>query len=447
MGENNSTILKGDSYGEYRVHPLKMGEGEKIQVSVPGSKSITNRALLLAALGNGISTVRGIQFSDDSRHFLSCLKDLGFNVDIEEKSCTVRINGLGGKIPVKNGKINVGSAGTAARFLTAFLGMSEGTYEIQASEQMKKRPMDSLFDSLTQLGAKIQYLEEKGHLPVIIGNEGLTASEVTVDIEKSSQFLSALLISSCLCGRDFTVRMKGEHGRAYVDLTVRMIKEFGGEVICVDDKTYKIPKTMSYNAMDYQVEPDLSAACYFYAMAPLLGKDVLVNNVHLNTTQGDICFVRLMEKLGCRLSDTEEGLILYGNKSCRYGGIDEDFGSFSDQTMTAAALAVFADSPTRIRGISHIRYQECNRIKAVVTELGRMGIKARESEDAVYIEPGTPKPAIVETYEDHRMAMAFSLIGLRQEGIVIKNPVCCAKTFEGYFDILDSLGCPCFFQG
>lgn len=439
MGEINSTILKGGSLKEYRVHPLKMGGGEKIIVSVPGSKSITNRALLLAALGNGESTIRGIQFSDDSRHFLSCLKDLGFKVEIDEAECIARINGLGGKIPNKKAKINVGSAGTAARFLTAFLGMSEGTYEIQASEQMKKRPMDSLFDSLTELGAKIQYLGEEGHLPVIIGNEGLSATEVTVDIEKSSQFLSALLISSCLSDKDFTIRMKGEHGRSYVDLTVKMMGEFGGEVICSDEKTYKIPKTMGYNAMDYQVEPDLSAACYFYAMAPLLGRDVLVRNVRLDTSQGDMNFIRLMEKLGCRLSETDGGLILYGNKSCAYGGMEEDFGSFSDQTMTAAALAVFADSPTKISGISHIRYQESNRIKAVVTELLRMGIKAEELEDGIYIEPGIPKPAAVETYDDHRMAMAFSIIGLRREGIVIKNPSCCAKTFEGYFDILGSL--------
>lgn len=439
MGESNSTILKGDFQEEYRVHPLKAGEGEKIEVYVPGSKSITNRALLLAALGNGRSTIKGIQFSDDSRHFLDCIKELGFEVEVDESRCTAKINGLGGSIPKKNAKINVGSAGTAARFLTAFLGMSEGTYEIQASEQMKKRPMDSLFDSLTQLGAKIQYLEEKGHLPVIIGNEGLNAAKVTVDIEKSSQFLSALLISSCLFDRDFTVQMKGEHGRAYIDLTVKMIEEFGGEVLRLDDKTYKIPGKMSYNAVDYQVEPDLSAACYFYAMAPLLGRDVLVRNVRRQTSQGDIRFILLMEKLGCRIEETEEGLILYGNKSLSYEGLEEDFGSFSDQTMTAAALAVFAKSPTTIRGISHIRYQESNRIKAVITELGRMGINARELEDGIYIEPGTPKPAAVETYDDHRMAMAFSLVGLRQEGIVIKDPSCCAKTFKGYFDILGKL--------
>lgn len=424
---------------EYRVHPLKTVEGEQIRVSVPGSKSITNRALLLAALGNGVSTVKGILFSDDSRHFLSCLKDLGFDVKIDELNKSASITGLGGAVPNKKAKIDVGSAGTAARFLTAFLGMSPGTYEIQASQQMKKRPMDSLFNSLKELGAKIQFLEEPGHLPVVIGNDAISSNEVTVDIEKSSQFLSALLISSCLCKNDFTIHMKGEHGRAYIDLTVKMIREFGGEILRLNDKTYKIPASMSYVPMCYQVEPDVSAACYFYAMAPLLGRDVLVNNVHLDLAQGDLEFIKLMEKLGCRLHDTKEGLILYGNKNLKYDGILADLGAFSDQAMTLAALAVFASSPTTITGISHIRYQESDRILAMANELNRMGIKTEIFEDGIYIEPGIPKPAKIETYDDHRMAMAFSLVGLRSEGIIIKNPACCSKTFEDYFDILGGI--------
>lgn len=428
---------------EYRVRPLKAG-GERIEVSVPGSKSITNRALLLAALGKGQSTVKGILFSDDSRHFLSCLMDLGFEVEVNEREQSALICGLGGAVPKKEAEINVGSAGTAARFLTAFLGLSPGKYTIQASEQMKKRPMDSLFKSLKELGASIEYPEEEGHLPVIIGNDSASdcegpSREVTVDIEKSSQFLSALLISSCLMDRDFIIHMAGEHGRAYVDLTVRMMKEFGGEAVLIDDKTYKISGDMSYRATDYQVEPDLSAACYFYAMAPLLGRDVLVRNVHNDSSQGDIRFIRLMEKLGCRIRDTSEGIILYGNKTCTYSGLDEDLGAYSDQTMTLAALAVFADSPSRITGVSHIRHQESNRINAVVTELNRMGVKAEELPDGIYIEPAEPHSTSVETYEDHRMAMAFSLIGLRSEGVTIKNPGCCAKTFENFFELLEQL--------
>ncbi len=423
----------------YEVSPIFQNPKKEIVVTVPGSKSITNRALLLAALSKGKCKVKGILFSDDSRHFLQCLKDLGFEVEVSEEKKEATVTGCGGLIPKKEAKIYVGSAGTAARFLTAMLGMSDGTYEIDASEQMKKRPMDGLFDSLEQLGAKIQYHGQKGYLPVTIGNQELTAKEVTVDIEKSSQFLSALMIASCKCKEDFTIHIKGNHGMAYIDLTARMMEQFGGKIEKINDRTYQIPRQMFYEKEEYQVEPDVSAACYFYAMAPLLGRDVLVKNVHLDSTQGDLAFVRLMEQLGCKLKDTEEGIFLKGLESCKYQGVEVDMGAFSDQTMTLAALAPFAQTPTKITGIGHIRYQESNRIEAVAKELTRLGIQVEEQSDGLIIYPGIVKPAVVETYDDHRMAMAFTLIGLRQEGIKITNPKCCGKTFENYFEIIDRL--------
>lgn len=423
----------------YQVKPIYNREKKDIFVSVPGSKSITNRALLLAAMAEGQSTVRGILFSDDSRHFLSCLKALGFSVTASEKTNEAVIVGLGGKIPKREAKIDVGSAGTAARFLTAFLGMSEGRYEITASEQMMKRPMDSLFHSLEELGAKITCLREPGHLPIIIENTGLKKNEVTVDIEKSSQFLSALLISSCISRQDFTIHMTGEHGRAYIDLTLSMMRAFGADFQCKDDHTFFIPRDMAYQPMEYQVEPDLSAACYFYAMSPILGRKVCVSNVHMDCSQGDLQFVTLLTQLGCTLSDEEQGLVVTPPEQDSYPGVTVDMSAFSDQTMTMAAVAVFATSDTTITGISHIRFQESDRIHAVVAELRKMGIEVEELSDGIVIHPGSPKPSCVATYEDHRMAMAFSLIGLRSEGIVIENPLCCRKTFENYFDLLDQM--------
>lgn len=410
---------------------------QRIEVEVPGSKSITNRALLIAAMADGTSIIKGVLFSDDSRHFLQCLIDLGFCVTIDEEEAIVTIEGRNGEIPKKEAEIYVGSAGTAARFLTAMLGLSEGTYTIRASAQMEKRPMDSLFTSLQELGADITYLGEEGHLPVRIGNRGIKTDSVTVDIEKSSQFLSALLISSNLLKRDFTIQIAGNHGMAYIDMTVHMMQQFGYEVQKNGEREYFIPANQQYRAMEYQVEPDVSAACYFYGMAAILGCEALVKHVHKDSMQGDIQFLSALESMGCTASEQPEGMLIKGNGT--YQGIEINMGSFSDQTMTMAATAIFANGATTITGIDHIRYQESNRIQAVINELTRMGIVCEEVEGGIKIYPGEPKPAVIETYEDHRMAMAFSLVGLRTEGIVIDNPMCCRKTFENYFDVLNNI--------
>lgn len=410
---------------------------KRIEVEVPGSKSITNRALLIAAMANGTSVIKGVLFSDDSRHFLQCLIDLGFSVEIDETNKIVTIEGKNGEIPKKEAEIYVGSAGTAARFLTAMLGLSDGTYTIRASAQMEKRPMDSLFASLKELGADITYLGEEGHLPVKIGNSKIKTACVTVDIEKSSQFLSALLISSNLLKRDFTIEIAGNHGMAYIDMTIHMMEQFGYQVEKRGERQYFIPANQQYKALEYQVEPDVSAACYFYGMAAILGCEALVQHVHKDSMQGDIQFLDALTAMGCTAKELPEGMLLQGANT--YKGIEINMGSFSDQTMTMAVTAIFAESATTITGIEHIRYQESNRIQAVLNELTRMGIACEEVEGGIKIYPGTPNSAEIETYDDHRMAMAFSLAGLRAEGIVIKDPMCCRKTFETYFDVLDKI--------
>ena len=408
-------------------------------VEVPGSKSITNRALLLAALANGKSTLNGVLFSDDSRHFLSCLISLGFRVEINEEEKQVVIYGEGGRIPNPDASIHVGSAGTAARFLTAFLCISKCSCYIDASEQMKKRPMKELFDSLKELGSCFSFTEKENYLPIQISNPNtLTANEVTVDIDKSSQFLSALLISACLFLGDFTVHVTGTHGMAYIDMTVAMMAQFGVRVEKLTPATFYIPGGQSYNAQDYFIEPDFSAACYFYAMAPLLGIPVTVAHIPERSLQGDIRFLTVLEQLNCSVSyDTARGSYrVAGASDASYPGVSVDLSAFSDQTMTLAAIAPYATSPTTITGISHIKYQECDRLHAIINELTRTGISCEELPDGLRITPGIPHSAVIETYQDHRMAMAFSLMGLRTEGITIKNAECCAKTFENYFETL-----------
>lgn len=413
-------------------------------VEVPGSKSMTNRALLMAALADGTTTLKGVLFSEDSRNFLNSLKSLKFQVEVDEDTKTVTVEGLNGKIPVTTGEINVGSAGTAARFLTAMLAMAEGTFVVNASEQMKKRPMKPLFQVLTELGAEIVCLEKEGFLPVRVrgiggGQPANKMCNVKIDISESTQFLSALMLISPMIKQGLCIEVtSARKDGAYIRITRKMMEQFGA-VVNFDGEKYCIKSGISYIAGCYQIEPDVSAACYFYAAAALTGGRAVVKNVTWECMQGDLKFLKLLSQMGCIVNDTSDGIEIKGNTDDKLKGVTVDMKDFSDQTMTLAALAPYADSTVRIENIGHIRLQESDRIHAIATELTRLGISCEEEQDAITIHPGMPQPAVIQTYDDHRMAMAFALIGLRTEGIEISNPLCCRKTFENYFDVLDRL--------
>ncbi|MDE7478172.1 MAG: 3-phosphoshikimate 1-carboxyvinyltransferase [Lachnospiraceae bacterium] len=426
----------------YKVH--KLDAPIDWVVEVPGSKSMTNRALLMAALADGTTTLKGVLFSDDSRNFLGSLKSLGFQVEIDEDAKIVTVAGLNGSIPVIEGEIYVGSAGTAARFLTAMLAMAEGTFVVNASQQMKKRPMKPLFDVLESMGAEIACLEEEGFLPVRIKGIGgrLPAHEmchVKLDISKSTQFLSALMLISPMVKQGLHIEVTSERkDGAYIWITRKMMEQLGAKVD-FDGVNYTMHGGIAYMPGCCQIEPDVSAACYFYAAAALTGGRAVVKYVTWKCMQGDLKFIKLLAQMGCSVSDTPGGIEVKGAADGRLKGITVDMKDFSDQTMTLAALAPFADGDVRIENIGHIRLQESDRIHAIVTELTRLGISCEEEPDAVTIHPGVPKAGIVQTYDDHRMAMAFALIGLRTEGIEIADPMCCRKTFETYFEVLDRL--------
>ena len=419
------------------------GLSRPLTVNVPGSKSITNRALLLATLAQGTSTLRGVLFSDDSRHFLKCVQDLGFETAVDEGARTVTVKGAGGAVPLSEASQHVGSAGTAARFLTAFLGLSQGVYHMDSSEQMRRRPMAPLLDSLTELGCEVLY-EGSGaegripqSFPFTLRGHGFRKNSICVNIDESSQFLSALLIVSCLCSQDFTTAIEGTHGMAYIEMTRKMMRQFGVETLKRDERTFLTPAGQHYRALDYRIEPDVSAACYFYAMCPLLHIPVRVDDVHFDSLQGDVRFLQILEQMGCRAADTPWGILLEPSADGIFHGVTADMSACSDQAITLAAIAPFADSPTTITGIGHIRFQESDRIRAIVTELSKMGIRCDEDLSSITVYPGLPRPSLVETYDDHRMAMGFSLMGLRSPGIVIHDPGCCRKTFEDYFETLE----------
>lgn len=423
----------------YEVKKLK--NQQEFTVTVPGSKSVTNRALMLAALAKGKCVLEGVLFSDDSRAFLDCLTELGFQLEIKEDIQTVTIYGTGGDIPNKNASINVRSAGTAARFLTVMLALSGGNYMLQSSEQMKKRPMEPLITMLRDAGVEIKCIEEEGHFPFTINSKGISVNELSIDTNISSQFASALLMTGHLVKGGLKVNLTGSRTEgSYIQITRKMLEQFG-IVYEKEGNVYSL-KECEYDALErYVVEPDVSAACYFWGIAAINSRKILVRRVSRDGMQGDLKFLDVLSKMGCTVTESAEGVAVTGNRTLK--GISVDMRDFSDQTMTLAAIAPFAEGVTEIKNISHIRLQESDRLMAVINELTRMGIECEATKDGdlegILIKPGYIKPADIETYDDHRVAMAFAMTGTRSEGIRIVNPMCCRKTFENYFEVLDSI--------
>ena len=456
------------SVSEYPV-PVLTGDfsHKTIHVKVPGSKSITNRALLLAMLSDGESHLTGAQFSEDSSHFLQCLSDLAFEVASKPETGEVSVHGLSGRLPVKKASLYVGSAGTAARFLSAVLGVSEGEFFLDASEQMKKRPMAPLLSALQSVGCDISFAEKEGFFPFTLHARGFQNTDLTIDIDKSSQFLSALLIAAPLAKEDVKIKVEGTHGMAYIEMTCRMMEQFGVLTEHPSPDTFLIKAGQTYRAQDYAIEPDVSAACYFYALAALSGCSVIVDGVPEHSLQGDTEFLSILKKMGCLITQTNEGICVTGpaadaksagvksadaesagagsetasgsvsHASGRLHGLTVDMSACSDQAITLAAIAPFADSPVTITGIGHIRGQESDRLSAIAENLTAMGIRCEEKADSITIYPGVPKPAHIKTHDDHRLAMGFAITGLFAEGIVLENPSCCKKTFAEFFECLE----------
>lgn len=385
----------------------------RITVQVPGSKSVTARALLIAALASGESTLYGVQFSDDCKTFLECLKALGISLSVS--GTTVKIAGCGGRIPRKDAELDVGSAGTAARFLPALLAFQKGRYRVNCSEQMKNRPIKPLIDALRALGAKFTFPERENSFPFIMEGTASPRSDLTVNIEDSSQFLSAILISAVCAGRPISIKAVGEHGRDYVNMTLDMMWSFGVNVR-EDGENYTV--SGQYAAKRYEIEPDLSAACYFYAANRILGCDIAVKGILPHSMQGDGKFISLIKN---------------------FDGGRVDMRDFSDQALTLAAVAPYFSVPTEICNVAHIRRQECDRIAAIVKNLNAMGVRCEDRADGVTIYPARPKPARIDTFGDHRVAMSFALTGLRADGIVVENAEVCSKTFKEYFEVWDGL--------
>ncbi|MBI5952531.1 MAG: 3-phosphoshikimate 1-carboxyvinyltransferase [Chloroflexi bacterium] len=431
-------------------HPLSA------TVCVPGSKSLTNRALLIASLADGTTRLTNALFSDDSRYFAKALQTLGFDIRLDEANCEMTVTGLGGKIPAKQAELFIGNAGTAARFLSAFLTLGNGEYILDGEPRMRERPIGDLVEALEQLGCDIQPLQnaegrtpalacgasvQNGQIcpPIKIFASGLKGGKTTIAGDISSQFLSALLMVAPYAQSEIEIILSTElNSKPYVDMTLSIMRDFGVEVERDGYRRFTIHPNLYSLISNYAIESDASAASYFFAAPAICGGTVKVENISRKSVQGDIAFLDVLSKMGCDVAEEENSITVH--RPLSIVGLDIDMRDIPDTAQTLAAIAPFADSPTRIRGIASARVKETDRVSATCTELKRLGVQVEEHEDGMTIYPCQAfKPANIQTYNDHRMAMAFSLIGLRFDGVTIENPSCVSKTFPNYFEVLETL--------
>ena len=412
----------------------------KGSIRPPGSKSITNRALICAALAKGRSTLTGVLDSDDTRVMLESLSRLGFSVSHNPSSCNAMIDGQGGTIPNSQAKLEIGNSGTSVRFLTAMLGLAGGDYFIDGVERMRERPIGPLVLALKQFGSNVEATSAGSCPPVVIKPDGRSSSSISVAGNLSSQYLSGLLLASPQLKDDLKIEIDGRLvSLPYVSMTTEVMKSFGANVETETQDgvptSFLIRGNESYSGCEYSIEPDASAASYFFAIPAILGGSATILGLSENSLQGDVAFVRCLEQMGCEVTFAPNSITVSG-KATR--GIDIDMGNISDTVQTLASVALFVEGPTTIRNVAHNRVKETDRIGNLVIELRKLGIQIDEREDGLTIHAGPINGATFETYDDHRMAMSFALIGLKQPGIEVENPGCVSKTYPRYFEDLES---------
>jgi len=413
------------------------------RIRPPGSKSITNRALVCAALASGESNLAGALDSDDTRVMVDALRALGLTVDHDRAACSVRIVGCGGNIPAAAGDFFIGNSGTTVRFLTAMLALGQGRFRLHGTPRMHQRPIQDLIDALAALGCRAASETGNGCPPVVIDAVGLQGGVAAVRSDVSSQFLSGLLMAAPYARSPITLTVADTLVSApYVTMTLDVMRAFG-VAVPTDDKLSRIAvPTGCYVGRNYEIEPDASAASYFFAAAAVTGGEVTVAGLNRNALQGDVGFVDVLARMGCELRESADGLTLRGPDRLR--GIDVDMNRVSDTVQTLAVAALFADGPTRVRGVAHNRHKETDRIAAPAAELRKLGATVDEHEDGLTITPprggvASLHGAEIDTYDDHRMAMSFALAGLKIPGVVIRDSGCTAKTYPEFFADLGRL--------
>jgi 3-phosphoshikimate 1-carboxyvinyltransferase len=413
-------------------HPLSAS------VRVPGSKSLTNRALLVAALAEGTTTLSNVLDSDDAGHFASALAELGFRL-VRRPPSVIEVTGLGGRIPAARAQLFVGNAGTAARFLTALLTLGRGEYTLDGDARMRQRPIADLLGALTQLGASLE--SATGCPPVRVLASGLPGGRATVAGEVSSQFLSGLLMVAPYAAAPVELFVERElNSRPYADMTLAVMSDFGVAVERDGYERFRTSPQRYQPRAEYAIESDASAASYFFAAPAICGGTVRVQHISRRSRQGDVAFLDVLARMGCSIVEGDNWIEVTGPPPGGLRGVEVDLRDLPDTAPTLAAIAPFAATSTTIRGIASARVKESDRVAALCAELARLGVAVEERPDGLVIQPASSlRPAAVKTYNDHRMAMAFALVGLRVPGVVIENPDCVSKTFPAYFEVLEQL--------
>lgn len=441
-------ILSCDASGMHAFPPeltVPVSGPIDARVRPPGSKSVTNRALICAAMAEGTSVLEGALESEDTIVMQESLARLGVKVEAKRddagNASTLIVEGSGGDWPVRQADLYLANSGTSIRFLTAALAAGHGTYRLDGVERMRQRPIGDLLEPLRRLGAQAICPLGSNCPPVELVARGLTGGEVSVSGEISSQYLSGLLMASPYAQGDVTIAVDGRLVSVpYVEMTCRVMESFGVRVERGDFSRFLVPAPQRYRGTQYAVEPDASAASYFWAAAAVTGGRVLVEGLRFDALQGDVEFCSCLAAMGCEVEETPYGIYVIGTNKLR--GIETDMNAISDTVQTLAVVALFAEGPTEIRGVEHIRHKETDRIGDLARELRKFGAEVMEFRDGLRIEPGPLRPAAVDTYNDHRMAMSFAIAGLRIEGVVLRNPACVTKTYPRFFEDLARISTP-----
>lgn len=409
------------------------------EIILPGSKSFTNRALVMAALADGKSRIFGYSASDDSRVLIEALRKIGVKISQNKKNLTVW--GMGGCFPDFNGRLDMGMSGTACRFMAGLAALMPGRIILDGAERLRERPMAELFEALSRLGASIKYLNKKGFLPAEIRSGSLSGGEIALRGDISSQFFTALILIGPVFKNGLTIKVLGKMvSPSYIDMTLAGLKEFGVLAKSFNYKKYSIEPNQSYQSADYYVEGDASGASYFWALAALNNVKIKVKNINPSSTQGDVKFVDILARMGCQIvkNKKEKWISAQGPKSLR--PVNVNMAAMPDTAQTLAVLAAFAKGKTKITGLATLKDKETNRLLALQNELAKMAIKSQVGSDFIVIEGGKPKSAIIDTYNDHRMAMAFAVAASKINSLKIKNPEVVAKSFPDFWKNFEQLG-------
>jgi len=410
------------------------------RVSLPGSKSITNRALVAAALADGHSLISNVLLAEDTRLMVEVLRALGMAVTVDEADQVAEVTGCRGQLPASDGQFFCGNSGTTMRFCAALVALGTGRYELDGVARMRERPIGRLVTALQTLGAGVEFLGADGYPPIAVHARGLTGGEVSFHSPESSQFVSAVLLAAPYAARDVFIDLIGDIPSVpYLKLTTAIMDRFGVAVLEQYRKGQArliVAAPQRYQGAPFVVEPDASNATYFIAAAAVAGGKVTIEQLGTDSVQGDTRFVDVLEQMGCRIERKPTELTVIGPAEGQsLKGLEIDLNEMPDTVQTLAVVALFAEGPTVIRNVANLRVKETDRLAALQAELTKLGAKVETTTDSLVIVPPTQiQPATIDTYDDHRMAMSFALAGLRCDGIVIRDPECVGKTFPDFFE-------------